>query len=168
MTINKQLAGVVVVLGLALWYFRRRVTAERAPIPSVTTETSFNLGVTNEIKRFAEAIARAEGYYVGGSIPFRANNPGNLTSPSWTFAGELEGQTLGAEKIAVFSTSQQGWNALYNQLVLIINGQSSVYTLDDTIASMGAKYANGAPEWAYNVAAYLKVPQSTKLYEVLI
>jgi hypothetical protein len=157
--------AVIAFALLALYWFTR----PRPLIASVSTSSTFNLGLTSKIRKFADAIARAEGFYVAGSIPARSNNPGDLKSPTWTYPGELEGQSLG-EGIATFRSSNDGWNALYNQLALIVNGESSVYSLDDTIASMGSKWA-GAGEgstWAANVAAYVGAPASSKLYEVLV
>lgn len=151
----------------------------KALTPSVTTSETIDLdplgglGMTDygrKIKDFGNAIARAEGFFVQGSIPARACNPGNLKTPSWTAPGEIEGATLG-EGIACFQSVDAGWNALYRQLYLIVNGGSNVYSLDDTIATMAVKWTGNATEgsaWGNNVARTLGVDINTPLYEALV
>jgi hypothetical protein len=151
----------------ALYFWRGRLSGGRL-VPSVTTSEGFDLspygGPTTypePIKRFAQAIAKAEGFYVAGSIPQRANNPGDLKMINW------DGPTLG-EGISVFQSVDAGWSALYRQLYLILSGQSGVYNLDMTIAQMGAKWtATQQSAWASNVAGYLAVSPSTPLWSVL-
>jgi len=144
-------------------------------LANVTTSETFDvmnvIGLTSysdSIVRFANAIARAEGYFVSGSIPQRANNPGNLVIPGWPVD-----KTLGVERISVFPTIEEGWNRLYKQLQLIASGRSSVYTdLDMTLVQMGQKWAPGGANnvpgaWAYNVAQGLGVSTSTPLRALL-
>lgn len=113
------------------------------------------------VRAMAQAIAKAEGFYVAGSIPQLRNNPGNLKLPHY-----------GGDGIDTFPTVGEGWAALYKQLNLIRTGQSSVYRdLAMTIQEMGAKWApageNIAGAWARNVAALLGVPVTTPLSQVL-
>lgn len=139
------LIGVAVIVVLLL-AGRVRAGALRPPAPS------------DAIGRFADAIADAEGFGVAGAVPTRANNPGDLA---------LGGNTIGAG-ITVFPTLEDGWNALYNQLVLIRDRRSSRYTPEMTIADMGARYAPGdAYTWASNVARGLGVPASTQIGSLL-
>lgn len=151
----------------ALFYWRSKAS-NNAPVATVTTSEGFDLspygGPTTYpqgIKTLASAIARAEGFYVTGSIPQRAHNPGDLKVPGWA------GPTLG-NGISVFQDDQAGWNALYKQLYLILTGQSSHYTLDDTILSMAQTWTTTQSQaWAGNVAGYLGVPTSTPLWKVM-
>ena len=141
------------------------------PKGTVTTSEEYDLspygGPTNyspKVRAFADAIARAEGFYVAGSVPQRARNPGDLKIPNWT------GPVLG-EGISVFESVDQGWNALYRQLQFIIDGRSRVYNLDFTIRDMGRKYTATLTEqdaWANNVARVLNVPVDTPLWQVLV
>jgi hypothetical protein len=115
---------------------------------------------------FARAIATAEGFYVPGSIPRIANNPGNLVIPNWT------GPTIGSERISMFSTVEEGWSRLYRQLQLIVSGTSRVYSLDMTIADMGNRWAPGGSAnlpgaWASNVARVLEVSPAATLRSLL-
>lgn len=122
------------------------------------------------IQDFARAIARAEGFYVPGSIPMRAHNPGNLKTPTWTAPGELEGNTLG-EGIAVFESEDAGWNALYRQLNLIVQGRSNVYNLDMSINEMAARYTGTPAEaraWANNVSLAMGASASAPLRSLLV
>jgi hypothetical protein len=68
-----------------------------------------------------KSIAFAEGFGVLGSTPTRAHNPGDLKIPNWN------GAVTGSEGISVFLTDEQGWNALYDQLLRIQIGHSHVY-----------------------------------------
>lgn len=113
-----------------------------------------------QIVAMANAIAIAE-----GSNP-TYDNPGDLKPPGW------QGPTFGAG-IAWFGPQgdgSDGWQRLYYQLQLIVNGQSAVYSLPgDTIQSMAVKWTGNdhAAEWAQTVAQQLGVPVTTQLSQVL-
>lgn len=110
----------------------------------------------------ARAIAKAEGFGIAGAVPTRANNPGDLTQAGQGYAGDT-GQTLGAN-IIVFDTVENGWNALYRQVRLMLSGGSGVYSLADSIEAVAAKYtATDAGAWAQNVADALGVDPSVTL-----
>src|SRR5688572_30319331 len=97
-TTQKVLGGLG--LGALLLYLTR-------PEGTVTTSESYDLPTNYPpaIINAAQAIARAEGFYVPGSIPQRANNPGNIKVLGWT------GPRLA--DIPVFDSVEQGWTALY-------------------------------------------------------
>jgi len=118
------------------------------------------LTVPQPIQQLAQAIARAEGFYVNGSIPQRAHNPGDLKIP------DASKPTL--RGITVFESDAQGWEALYRQLNLIVSGRSAHYDLDDTILDMARTWTTTEQtEWANNVASALNVPTSTRLGDLL-
>jgi len=102
------------------------------------------------------AIANAEGFNVSGSIPQRANNPGDLV------LGDIGYGTLGSGGITVFPSIDAGWAALANQINLIASGQSTAgYSPTMTIEQVGAIYSGDSTgNWANNVAAYLGVSSS--------
>lgn len=108
-------------------------------------------GVSTLVALIGEAIATAEGFYKSGSVAHRQNNPGNLTDA----AGQIRN----------FPTVTDGWNALYDQIRLMFNG-SQRYSSGMSLAEIGNIYANGDPNWAMNVAAYIGVPVSTTLDEL--
>lgn len=110
---------------------------------------------------FAHAIAKAEGFGIPNAIPTRAHNPGDLVIPGWT------GAKLG-ENISVFDSDLEGWNRLYHQLQLIIDGASRVYTLNDTIASMASKWTKtNQAAWAATVASELNATPDVPLLYLL-
>lgn len=132
-----ELALAVVVIGV--------ITYMTSKIPSAT------------VKRIAEAIARAEGYYVEGSIPNVRNNPGDLR---W-----------GTTEITYFATPEDGWNALYQQVEKMLSGNSSLYRPDMTIEEIARIYAGPDPSdqenWKNNVSQALGVSPNTKLMEIV-
>src|SRR5215469_16040434 len=97
--------------------------------------------------QFAAAIAAAEGFNTPGSIPATHNNPGDLVN--WP------GVPADANGYSIFATAADGWNALQEQLDLILNGGSAYYNPEMSIAQMGSIWSGGDPNWALNVAAYL-------------
>lgn len=112
-------------------------------------------------KTIAQAIARQEGFYVAGSIPQRACNPGDLA------LGD-QGYGLLGEGITVFPSVQVGWNALLREVNLMLTGKSHAYTLDMTLAEVGLKYSGGDPNWGKNVAEILGVSETITLAQLAI
>lgn len=148
------MAAAGVAVGLLLW------KRQDDPPSSVTTPPAPSPGA----KAFAEAIARAEGFYLAGSIPAKTNNPGDLKLPNTA--------TYGSSGITVFATAAEGWAALYRQLWLISTGRSSYYRNTMTIRQMGDVYAPSADRnipgaWATNVAKYLGVSVDTPIGQFL-
>lgn len=154
-----RIALAVVVGAWILKYLR--------PIATVTTDWDWqlpNVSYSPAIQAAAQAIAKAEGFYVPNSIPARAHNPGNLKIPGWT------GPTLGGG-ICVFDSDGQGWAALHRQLQMIVDGRSQVYSLDMTLSEMGRLWTATATEqaaWSNNVASFLGVEPDQPLWSVLV
>lgn len=113
----------------------------------------------DRIERIMQAIARAEGFFVEGSVPYRANNPGDLK-----LGDKGHGLING---ITVFDSDEEGWAALRNQVTIIVEGRSPVYnewarelgkrnSSELTIAEIAQKYtATEQDHWARNVASAL-------------
>src|SRR5271156_2042201 len=116
------------------------------------------------IQAFATAIAKAEGFYVDGSGPQRAKNPGDLTDDGDVGNGFIETSGPMGAKITIYSTVEDGWAALTKKVARMLNGASHVYTLDMTLLEVGMKYA-GSAEWAANVAKQLGVDTRMTLAE---
>jgi len=117
-------------------------------------------GPSPSIQAIAQAIASAEGFGPAGAIPTKANNPGDLC------VGDIGYGTItssGGEKITVFQNAPAGWQALYNQIALWINGGSRNINTSMTWAQIGAKYAGPSTPWAANVAAQLGVDVNSTL-----
>lgn len=127
-------------------------------------DTTVNDTAGNKVQAMAAAIARAEGFGVPLAIPTQANNPGDLKIPGWPKDKQV------GEGISVFPSVTEGWSRLYRQLNLIVNGQSKVYTLGDTINSMAVKWtgSDNALAWANIVASTLGTETDALLSEVLL
>lgn len=106
------------------------------------------------IQRFSEAIARAEGFYTQGSIPQRANNPGDTTDAGDVGNGVIQTGGPAGAKITIFSNVTDGWNELYRKVRRMLSGASEVYTLDMSVEQVGMKYSDD-PNWGVNVSAAL-------------
>ena len=110
----------------------------------------------NSVYRLAKAISVAE-----GSNP-SWNNPGDMT---YAHGAPTKG-AVNADGVLWFYNVEDGWQALYHEVSLMLNGRSHVYKLTDTLQQVGLKYSNGDPNWAVNVAKYLGVPETTTLQEL--
>src|SRR5262249_28243810 len=104
------------------------------------------------------------GYGVPGSIPSRANNPGDLE------LGDLGYGTLG-HGITIFPDAESGQNALSNFLANIFAGGNSNYSPNMSLSQFGDVYVNGpnggtsqgSQDWAANVGKALGVPTNTPI-----
>jgi hypothetical protein len=115
---------------------------------------AYYLSPTRKIKRIAEAIAFAEGYGKPGAIPTVRNNPGDLKDSNGI--------------IIQFPTAEEGWNALYRQVLLMLTGESRYYKPTMTIAEIARIYTgeDSYMNWANNVAYKLGVTLDTRLLDV--
>lgn len=126
--------------------------------PSPWGPTSFD----RDVIAMGQAIAYAEGFYVQGSAPQRAHNPGAIKVPGW------KGPITGSEGISVFTSDDEGWYALRRQIDLIADGRSGIYSLGMTIEDMARRWtATDQSAWAANVSRSLGVSTNTKLSQVL-
>lgn len=105
----------------------------------------------------ARAIARAEGYYVLGSLPARTNNPGDLELGD-AGHGVVSGKT-------VFGSPASGWSRLILQIGAMLSG-SEKWPPTMTLAEAGMKYSGGDPMWAANVAKELTLLPGTTLAQI--
>ena len=115
---------------------------------------------SNQTQVIAQAIAKAEGFGASPTnIPTSRNNPGNIKDASGN--------------IIQYATPQQGWDALYNQVNLMISGQSAFYSPDMTWNQIAALYVTGNPgssggqNWANNVSSTLGVDPNSTLGDYL-
>ena len=109
-----------------------------------------------KVQAIAEAIAHAEGFGVAGALPTRAHNPGDLKLGDIGF-GAINGKT-------VFSSDNDGWNALRKQIQLMISGESSYYQPTDTWRAIANTWVGTSDyvNWMNTVTGDLGVdPDST-------
>jgi len=112
----------------------------------------------DSVLRLAKAITVAE-----GSNP-EWNNPGDLT---YAMGFPTLG-TVNSDGVLKFANADDGQHVLCHQCYLMLTGKSAVYKLTDTLEVVGAKYSNGDPNWAKNVAAYLGVSEQATLEQLAI
>ena len=97
-------------------------------------------GFSDQLVLFAHAISFAEqGEQVANdSVPPTNNNPGNLkvnANLSTLLTQGWTGQSA-SNGISIYDSPGDGWNALYYQLLFIVNGQSNLANLGDTISDL--------------------------------
>src|SRR5271167_4609971 len=106
------------------------------------------------IQAFCTAIAHAEGFYVEGSVPQKANNPGDLTDDGDVGLGVISTTGPMGARITIYPTVEAGWAALTKKCARMLNGASEVYLLSMTIQQVGMKWS-GSATWGINVAMRL-------------
>lgn len=117
------------------------------------------------VNKFAEAIARAEGFYVADSVPARAHNPGDLTDDGDVGLGFIQTSGPFGAKITVYASDEDGWAALRRKVRRMLDGHSHTYPTSLTVMEVALKYA-GSPEWAFNVAKQLGIDTRMTLGEL--
>lgn len=152
--------GVIALLAIALLVAVQQVLA-RTTGPGGSTEIKLPGSASERqvfdanVQRFAEAIARAEGFGVPGAIPTVRHNPGNL---------KLDGKV-----ITTFATDAEGWDALRRQIWLIANGDSRFYNTGMTLVEMAQIWTGEAAyrNWSRNVSIALQMPETATIAQVL-
>ena len=118
------------------------------------------------VKTFAQAVARAEGFYdAHDTVPKRAHNPGDLSDEGDVSNGVIQTSGPFGAKITVYATDEDGWAALYKKVRRMLEGRSKTYPQDLTLMEVALKYA-GSPLWAANVARSLGVDTRATLAEI--
>lgn len=143
------------------------VTGEGDSSMAVITNNPDTWPSTDGLWLFCQAIARQEGAATPGSVPDRANNPGDISDGAATYGyitGGRPGDPGGQSKVTQFPDKATGWQWLYNKFRRALDGTSSVYSGDMTIAEIGSHYA-GDPGWAAGVASNLGVDVNTTLQD---
>lgn len=124
-----------------------------------TDETTWPSG--NAVWSICRAIAHAEGYNVGGSVPFRLNNPGDISDGGPTVSGPYPAEPHSGSQVTVFPDAKTGWNYLYKKISNHVNGKSAVFPATMTILQFAKKYAGDWSNWCNNVCEYLQVDSSS-------
>ena len=124
-----------------------------------------------KVERLAVAIARAEGFFVEGSLPQRANNPGDmeLGNRGW---GTMSAKTVYAKADinADINDHVDGWSALRRECTAILTGASADYNVNFTFIELAAKWTGGdSPEtWLDTVLQHLGVEMTMTLREYVL
>jgi hypothetical protein len=126
--------------------------AGSASVPPAATSQS-------KASSFAKAISSAEGYGTPGTIPTLANNPGALELGD---VGHGVMQAANGQKITIFGSAQEGWDALNNQINQIYTGKSKRYSTPMTLERFGTIYSGGDTGYGARIAGSLGVaPKAT-------
>jgi hypothetical protein len=156
---------ILIAVLAGAWFIRGRAALSvETPSPFDSTAMLGRTSYPREVQALAQAIARAEGFFVPGSAPQRAHNPGALKTPGWS------GPVTGSAGINVYESDDQGWAALHSQLWRIATGESRFYTVNDSLDQMARTWTGsereGAP-WSRIVSTSLGVSSSATIGEVL-
>jgi hypothetical protein len=176
--------GVVAAIGLVLFAINGNTqaavsdTSVTVQVPEDVTQAQVDVGITvsavgqlseittdpntwptgDGIWDICQAIAMAEGYNVANSVPFRLNNPGDISDGHPPYVWENHS----GSSVTVFPDAATGWNWLYRKISNHVEGLSSVYPKSLTIEQFSQKYAGNSVAWMNNVIRDLGVsPSST-------
>jgi len=161
------LAGAGIIAVLVYGFVLSRREAGPPPLAPEQAAPLFEL----KVDELARAIATAEGFFVPGSLPNRANNPGSLgpmdTSPKFPVVNARGSQ------VSMLPNVELGWEFLKKKIRRMLRGESRVFSLDDTFWDLGFKYVGGsqfpedAKNWTRNVTRRLGVDPDLTLREWL-
>jgi hypothetical protein len=127
--------------------------------------------INAKAQELAVAIARAEGFFVAGSLPQRSNNPGDmeLGNNGW---GLIDAKTVygKADWNADLDDKTDGCSALRRECAAILTGASAVYNMNDTFVILADKWTGGdSPEtWLSAVIDHLGVLATMTLREYVL
>jgi len=140
-----------------------------APVLAATHVTSAasvvceDSNVCSQYRQFSWAIAKAEGFFIKGSIPNRNHNPGDIKSlHNYAFPGQIGTDKHGH---VIFRNDNKGWAALQNQVKLMC-GENSRYSPQMTIQQIGKLYAKNWRQWSANVARNMNCDPHMTLAEL--
>jgi hypothetical protein len=122
----------------------------------------------SQIEKWAEAIKKHEGWYVG-SRSYRNNNPGNFRCAKWLME-EFGGTCV--DNFIKFPTYETGWKALTSFLTYACEGALRSYKPEMTLLDFYKVYApsadgNSPKNYATAVAKDLGVSINTQIKEFL-
>lgn len=127
--------------------------------------------ISIKAQRLAVAIARAEGFFVDGSLPQRTNNPGDmeLGNRGW---GVVNLKTVygKADWNADIDDRTDGCSALRRECEAILTGASAMYSVNDTFDQLADRWTGGdsVTSWLNTVTQHLGVPASMTLREYVV
>lgn len=153
-----RIAMIVVVLAVIAFVVTDELQASTRTCSCMITNDPTTWPSGDKIWNICQAIAKAEGAAIAGSVPDRANNPGDVTDGISTY-GALGS---GCSNVTHFPTKQVGWNALYTKVSNIISGASITYCANWTWTQIAQKWSGNWQPWVTNVTGALGVdPTST-------
>jgi hypothetical protein len=117
---------------------------------------------TSKVNNLATAISHAEGFGIRGTIPSRYHNPGDLRAhpDSAPFSGQVG---IGKAGHIVFKDDEAGKAALKDCIRKMVDGRSSYFHANMTLAEVARIYAENWRPWVRIVSTELGVPSTTTL-----
>ena len=129
-------------------------------VSRITTDpATWPFSDADPIGAVCNAVARAEGYNVPGSNPFRLNNPGDISDGASTYGSEAHS----GSNVTHFPDAETGWDWLYSKWSNIVSGNSEVYSPDMTWDQLARKWAGNWTAWSANVTTYLRVNRGDRV-----
>lgn len=135
---------------------------------SPTTQTNTgtectDVTVCSRYRQFSWAIAKAEGFFLKGSIPNRDHNPGDIKAiRGYRFPGQTGTDKHGH---VIFRNNNKGWAALQNQVRKMCMTEGR-YSPQMTIQQIGKRYAKNWRQWSANVARNMQCDPHMTLAEL--
>jgi hypothetical protein len=111
----------------------------------------------DKIWEICHAIAKAEGYDVPNSNPFKLNNPGDISDYRHLFTSEHHS----GSDITHFPNNIIGWSCLYIKILDIARGTSSTFSELLTWEQVSKKWAVNWESWVKVVINELKVSKDS-------
>jgi hypothetical protein len=138
------------------------------PQGEVQSTTMDSATLDAKVEQMAAGIAQAEGFYVAGSIPQKAHNPGDLAKGDMGDTGNYI-FAKGGVQIIVFLTDDDGWTALKTKIRRMLTNTSKVYNTQMSLSQLAQTYTGGDnPEaWANTLAQNLGVGTDSSLEDFL-
>lgn len=116
------------------------------------------------IWNIAQAIATQEGFGAdSGNGPTRNHNPGDISDGASTYGHD---PLITDSQVTSFPDDSTGWQWLYNKLLNIAQGNSSVYDPSTSWVEFGSHWASD-PNWPAGVCSVLGVDPSTSMNDYL-
>ena len=103
---------------------------------------------------------------VGGNLPQRNNNPGNIKSGGLKEV-DVMANGIDSQGHLIFPTPEAGFEALIKDIQAKVSGNSKYLPANPTLAQLGSVYAED-PNWSKSVARILGVTPETKTQTIPI
>lgn len=155
----------VVIVGILLFFFfvaKSNAVTQMNATPQNNNTCAITYDPTtwpsgDRIWLICHASGYAEGANKAGSLPDRANNPGDISDYFDKYGGVVCGS-----HVTQFPDKATGWNALYEKWSNILSGNSCEYNPNDSWQVIAQTWASDWQDWLKNVTGILNVdPNST-------
>ncbi len=159
----------------SVWVQMKQVWSPKATYQKVGTDPNTGEDIYGFVNQQAQTVTPYTGWgsidkntaiQKYGSTPAVRNfNPGNIMDTGFG------GQKVPGERFTVFNSPQEGFSALVAKIQNIQNGNSKVYSPNDTLLQYISKYApssdnNNPQAYAQGIANNLGISINTKIWQI--